>query len=128
MPIRILIADDHAVVRQGLKMFLGLDEDFDVIGEATNGAEAVELARSLLEVRKRAIVPLLATIQDSAVSFDDGVLSGRWRAGPKTLKLLANLSDVGVRRDEMNWCEPIWGGKPPSELPPWSVYAAIGDA
>lgn len=47
MPIRILIADDHAVVRQGLKMFLGLDEEFDIIGEATNGAEAVNLARDL---------------------------------------------------------------------------------
>ena len=91
-------------------------------------ARRLELARSLLEVRKRAIVPLLATIQDSAVSFDDGVLSGRWRAGPKTLKLLANLSDVGARRDEMNWGEPIWGDKPPRELPPWSVYAALGDA
>ena len=47
MPIRILIADDHAVVRQGLKMFLGLDEDFDVIGEAANGLEAVNFAREL---------------------------------------------------------------------------------
>src|SRR5687768_2870642 len=47
MPIRILIADDHAVVRQGLKMFLGLDDDFDIVGEAANGAEAVDLARQL---------------------------------------------------------------------------------
>lgn len=47
MPIRILIADDHAVVRQGLRMFLTLDEDFEIIGEATNGAEAVNLAREL---------------------------------------------------------------------------------
>ncbi|HMO95280.1 MAG TPA: response regulator transcription factor [Tepidiformaceae bacterium] len=47
MPIRILIADDHAVVRQGLRMFLTLDEDFEIIGEATNGAEAVNLARDL---------------------------------------------------------------------------------
>lgn len=47
MKIRIVIADDHAVVRQGLKMFLGLDPDMEVIGEAENGAEAVELARKL---------------------------------------------------------------------------------
>ncbi|MCC7089225.1 MAG: response regulator transcription factor [Chloroflexi bacterium] len=47
MPIRIIIADDHAVVRQGLRMFLGLDEDFEIIGEAQNGAEAVELAHKL---------------------------------------------------------------------------------
>ena len=47
MPIRILIADDQPVVRRGLRMFLGLDEDFEVVGEASNGAEAVELARQL---------------------------------------------------------------------------------
>lgn len=47
MPIRILIADDHSVVRQGLKMFLALDPELDVIGEAENGAEAVRLAREL---------------------------------------------------------------------------------
>ncbi len=47
MPIRIIIADDHAVVRQGLKMFLQDDEDFDVIAEAQNGSEALALARQL---------------------------------------------------------------------------------
>ena len=47
MPIRILIADDHSVVRQGLRMFLGLDGEFEVIGEAANGAEAVQLALEL---------------------------------------------------------------------------------
>jgi DNA-binding NarL/FixJ family response regulator len=45
--IRIVLADDHSVVRQGLKMFLSLDPDFEVIGEAENGAQAVELARTL---------------------------------------------------------------------------------
>ena len=47
MPIRILIADDQSVVRQGLRMFLGLDGDFEVVGEAANGAEAVKLALEL---------------------------------------------------------------------------------
>ncbi|MGQ0568721.1 MAG: response regulator [Armatimonadota bacterium] len=47
MAIRILIADDHSVVRQGLKMFLGLDDDLDVVGEASDGAEALRLAREL---------------------------------------------------------------------------------
>jgi DNA-binding NarL/FixJ family response regulator len=45
--IRILIADDHSVVRQGLRMFLTLDPDLDVVGEAANGAEALRLAREL---------------------------------------------------------------------------------
>jgi DNA-binding NarL/FixJ family response regulator len=47
MPIRVLIVDDHSVVRQGLKMFLGLDPELDIIGEAANGAEAVRLAGEL---------------------------------------------------------------------------------
>ena len=48
MPIRILLVDDHAVVRQGLKMFLGLDPELEIIGEAQDGAEAVRLAHELL--------------------------------------------------------------------------------
>src|SRR6195256_4965984 len=47
MPIRILIADDHSVVRQGLRMFLGLDPELEVIGEASDGAEALSLTREL---------------------------------------------------------------------------------
>jgi DNA-binding NarL/FixJ family response regulator len=43
MSIRVLITDDHSVVRQGLRMFLGLDPEMDVIGEAENGAEALTL-------------------------------------------------------------------------------------
>jgi DNA-binding NarL/FixJ family response regulator len=42
-----LIVDDHAVVRQGLRMFLGLDGDLQIVGEAATGAEALRLAREL---------------------------------------------------------------------------------
>lgn len=47
MAIRILIVDDHAVVRQGLRMFLALDADLQVVGEAANGSEALALAQQL---------------------------------------------------------------------------------
>ncbi len=47
MTIRILIADDHSVVRQGLHMFLALDPELEIVGEATNGLEAVNQARKL---------------------------------------------------------------------------------
>lgn len=43
--IRILLADDHAVVRQGFKMILGAQPDMEIVGEAGNGREAIELAQ-----------------------------------------------------------------------------------
>jgi two-component system, NarL family, response regulator LiaR len=47
MSIRVLLADDHSVVREGLHMFLGRDPELEVVGEAADGAEAVALAREL---------------------------------------------------------------------------------
>jgi DNA-binding NarL/FixJ family response regulator len=45
--IRVLIVDDHAVVRQGLRMFIELQEDMQVVGEGSNGIEAIQLAERL---------------------------------------------------------------------------------
>jgi DNA-binding NarL/FixJ family response regulator len=45
--IRVLIADDHAVVRQGLRTFLDLQDDIEVVGEAGDGAEALAAAAEL---------------------------------------------------------------------------------
>jgi two-component system, NarL family, response regulator LiaR len=45
--IRVLITDDHGVVRQGLRMFLSLDPDIQVVGEASNGREALAMVRNL---------------------------------------------------------------------------------
>lgn len=46
--ISVLLVDDHQVVRQGLRDFLELQEDIDVVGEANNGEDGVKLARDLL--------------------------------------------------------------------------------
>lgn len=46
--IRILIADDHALVRTGLRMILEDEPGFEVVGEAANGARALELAFALM--------------------------------------------------------------------------------
>jgi two-component system, NarL family, response regulator LiaR len=46
--IRVLIADDNAAVRQGLRAFLSLREELEVVGEAANGLEAVEQTSHLL--------------------------------------------------------------------------------
>ena len=45
-PIRILIADDHALLRHGLVMVFALHDDLTVVGEAKNGAEALRLAKA----------------------------------------------------------------------------------
>jgi DNA-binding NarL/FixJ family response regulator len=45
--IRVLIVDDHAVVREGIRHVLSLDADFEVVGEASGGISAVDLAQSL---------------------------------------------------------------------------------
>ena len=45
--IRLLIADDHLIVRQGLQLILETEPGFELIGEASDGAEAVELAAEL---------------------------------------------------------------------------------
>lgn len=47
MTIRILLVDDHSVVRQGLRMFLALDPELAVVGEASNGEEGIEQVRRL---------------------------------------------------------------------------------
>ena len=46
-PVRVLIADDHPVVRQGLKMMLSNDPEVDVVGEARDGDEAFDMAHKV---------------------------------------------------------------------------------
>ena len=45
--IRVLLVDDHALVRQGLRMFMEMQDDMQVVGEGSTGAEAVDLAARL---------------------------------------------------------------------------------
>ena len=67
-PIRILIADDHPLMRNGLAMLLNSSKDIEVAGEAKNGAEAVEKAAEL----KPDIV-----IMDLSMPVMDGVVATR---------------------------------------------------
>ena len=47
-PIRVLIVDDHQVVRQGLRTFLSLHDDLEIVGEADDGQAAIELTAQLV--------------------------------------------------------------------------------
>ena len=45
--IKVLLADDHTVVRQGLRSLLAAEPDIEVVGEAENGRQAVQMAKTL---------------------------------------------------------------------------------
>ncbi|HEY6593788.1 MAG TPA: response regulator transcription factor [Asanoa sp.] len=47
-PVRVLLADDQPLLRTGFRMVLGAESDLDIVGEAGDGAEALELSRRLL--------------------------------------------------------------------------------
>ena len=87
-PIRLLLIDDHAIVRQGLKLFLELTEDFEIVGEGETGEDAVrraaelrpdiilldlampgmngiEAARSILQADPEARIMILTSFSDS---------------------------------------------------------------
>ncbi len=98
MSICILIADDHAVVRQGLRMFLEMDADFKIVGEAENGEDAVRLAGELQPdiVLMDLIMPVMDGITATSMIrqqypdvevialtsvLDDGSIFGAIRAG-----------------------------------------------
>jgi DNA-binding NarL/FixJ family response regulator len=68
MPIRVLIVDDHSVVREGLKLLLPLDPELEIVGEAADGARAIELARDLRPdvVLMDLIMPVMDGIQATA--------------------------------------------------------------
>jgi 1,4-alpha-glucan branching enzyme len=92
-------------------------------------AARLSLVRDLLAARKAHIVPRLAKLEKGhgTAAFNDGVLSAQWRFGSgEKLSLIANLSAQPQPRPHCLSGRPVWGGAPPDELPPWSVFAAIG--
>ncbi|WP_030920708.1 response regulator transcription factor [Streptosporangium amethystogenes] len=68
-PIKVLLADDEGLVRSGFKVLLDLEDDITVVGEAANGAEAVERARAtrpdvvLMDIRMPKVDGIQATAQ-----------------------------------------------------------------
>ena len=78
MPTRILICDDQALVRAGFKLILDAEEDLEVVGEAGDGGEALELAAAsgpdviLMDVRMPNMNGIEATQEITAKSGEDG--------------------------------------------------------
>jgi NarL family two-component system response regulator LiaR len=91
MPIRVLIADDHAVVRQGLRMFLATDPEIEIAGEARDGAEALHLALQLQPdvVLMDLLMPVMDGIQATAAIR-------REAPGVEVVALTSVLDDAAV--------------------------------
>ncbi len=104
--IRILIVDDHAVVRKGLMMVLRLEPDFEVVGEAENGRQALNLVHELRPdiVLMDFVMPemdggetalaLKASISDTKILMLSGV-----EVNDRALDLLATGVDGYVIKD-----------------------------
>lgn len=86
MPVRILVADDHQVVRTGLRSLLESKSEWEVCGEASNGREAVEKAAKLK--------PDVAVL-DIAMPLLNGVEATRQilKVSPKTAILILTMHD-----------------------------------
>jgi len=85
-PVRVLVCDDHALVRSGLRKLLELDPDVDVVGEAASGEEAVTLAR-----RDVPDVVLLDVVMPGRSGID--VLPEILDAAPDTRILVLSMQD-----------------------------------
>lgn len=78
--IRVVIADDESLIRDGFRMILGSRDDFEVVGEASDGAEAIELAHLhrpdvvLMDVRMPHLDGIEATVRIVAAKLPTRVL------------------------------------------------------
>ena len=78
--IRVLLADDHPILRSGLRLLLGAEPDLEVVGEANNGVEAVEQTLSLrpdvvvMDIAMPGMSGLEATRKISQLETGAGVL------------------------------------------------------
>jgi DNA-binding NarL/FixJ family response regulator len=83
--ISVLLVDDHALLRKSLHRMLDDDPELAVIGEASNGAEAVELARELTPQ---------VVVMDLAMPLMDGIQAARHilRLAPATAILMLSMS------------------------------------
>jgi len=92
-PIRLLIADDHEVVRDGLRLLLETEEDFQVVGEAADGAAAVQLTAELQP--QVILMDLRMPGMDGLTAIDQ--IRARWPAVALVILTTYNEDDLMLR-------------------------------
>jgi DNA-binding NarL/FixJ family response regulator len=91
--IRVLLAEDHAVVRKGLKLLITAEPDFEIAGETDNGRKAVELAK-----RVRPNVVLMDLVLAGMDGYEATLKIIRGAPGTKVLVLSSYGDDDSVRK------------------------------
>jgi DNA-binding NarL/FixJ family response regulator len=124
--IRVLIADDQALVRAGFRMILDAEEDIDVVGEASDGTEAVEQAKRLtpdvvlMDIRMPELDGIEATRQ---------VVAGGGDAPPRVLMLTTfDLNEYVYEALRAGASGFLLKDVPPEELAAGIRVVARGDA
>ncbi len=119
MSIRVVVADDHPVVRAGVVMMLGADSNVDVVGEATDGREAVALAKEL--------VPDLIVMDLQMPEIDGVEATRRIRSDQPEVAVLI-LTTYDNDRSIVSAVEAGAAGYLLKDAPPDDLLRAIRDA
>jgi DNA-binding NarL/FixJ family response regulator len=90
-PIRLLVADDHPIVRDGLRAFLETSPGIELVGEATNGDEAIELARS---VRPDVVLMDLAMPGRNGIEATREIAANGWASAVLILTMFADDESI----------------------------------
>ena len=119
---RVLVADDHAVVREGLRAVLGSEPDMEVVGEAATGKEVVELA---VELRPDVILMDIQMPQINGIEATRRIVEANSDIGVVVLTMFEDDDSVfsAMRAGARGY---VLKGAPPSEI--LKVLRAVADS
>jgi DNA-binding NarL/FixJ family response regulator len=125
-PLRILIADDQALVRAGFRMILEVEEDIEIVGEVSDGAQAVERAR---ELRPDVVLMDIRMPEMDGIEATRLITSGEDDGVPKVLMLTTfDLNEYVYEALRAGASGFLLKDVPPEQLAAGIRVVAAGDA